>query len=122
MPPLQAREARKDPRGLPAHATEGHEQATQHPGENDMNSSTVVRSVASKHRPKYPRRFSPLGALAILDPVAWEAKIKAAMVKSGGRVPDAAADLDISTRRLFKILQDRRFKDVERAPKGKPPS
>lgn len=88
--------------------------------------SVSVTPVSRKNRPKYPRKLSPLGALKVLDEAhgtnEWETTIRAAMEKSGGSVPDAAGELDISTRRLFKILQDRRFKDVVRKPMGKPPS
>jgi DNA-binding NtrC family response regulator len=72
----------------------------------------------AKHRPKNPRRDSPLGALRILDPDKWERTIRKAMKDAKGRIPDAAETLGIGVRQLFRLLTDPRLSNVERAPPG----
>lgn len=74
----------------------------------------------SVHRPKNPRRLTPLGILRLHNPAAWEQQVRAAMKKAGGSPPDAAAELGISTRQLFRILGLPVFADIERAPPGRP--
>jgi hypothetical protein len=65
--------------------------------------------------PRNPRRLSPLGALRVVDPAKWAREVKKAMRAAGGRVPDAAEALDVSTRTLFRWLDDNLLEDVERA-------
>jgi DNA-binding NtrC family response regulator len=71
---------------------------------------------AAKHRPKNPRRDSPLGALRILDPDKWARTIRKAMRDADGRIPDAAETLGIGMRQLYRLLADPRLADVVRAP------
>lgn len=66
--------------------------------------------------PKAPRRLSELGALRVVDAAKWAREIRQAMKRSDGRVPDAARELGVSPRTLFRWLaEDRLLKDVERA-------
>lgn len=74
--------------------------------------------TTSKHRPKAPRRISPLGALRILDPEKWERAVRKAMVDADGRIPDAAEALGVSLRQMYRWLADERFAGLERAPVG----
>jgi hypothetical protein len=86
-----------------------------------MDESDVCVTVVAKHnRPRHPRGITPFGALKFTNVDAWEKAIRRAMAKAGGRVPEAAAILDISMRRLYRILVDKRFSDIERAPMGRP--
>lgn len=66
--------------------------------------------------PKAPRRLSELGALRVVDAEKWAKQVRQAMKRNEGRVPDAANELGVSTRTLFRWLaEDRLLKDVERA-------
>jgi DNA-binding NtrC family response regulator len=42
------------------------------------------------------------------------------MAKTGGRVPDAADDLGVSTRTLYRNLEEPELDSVGRAPTGRP--
>lgn len=71
--------------------------------------------------PKTPRRISPLGALRIVDPAKWAAKVKRALRESGGHVGPAADALEISKRQLFRWLAEERdglLSGVSVAPTG----
>jgi transcriptional regulator with PAS, ATPase and Fis domain len=58
-----------------------------------------------------------LGALRVVDVEKWAKQVRQAMKRHEGRVPDAARELGVSVRTLFRWLaEDRRLKDVERAP------
>lgn len=85
-----------------------------------LTSMSPKKAPRSKHHAKRPRNLSRLGALRMLDPIAWEQEIKRAMAKADGRVPEAAAILDIGEHRLYVILRDPRFAAVKRAPAGNP--
>jgi transcriptional regulator with PAS, ATPase and Fis domain len=66
--------------------------------------------------PKAPRRLSELGALRVVDAERWAKQVRQAMNRNAGRVPDAANELGVSPRTLFRWLaEDRLLKDVERA-------
>lgn len=62
--------------------------------------------------------ITPIGALRVLDPVAWGARIRKAMTEANGEVDRAAAALEVSPRTLFRWLEDPTFKRVTRAPVG----
>jgi hypothetical protein len=70
-------------------------------------------------KPDQPRRLSELGALRVLDPDKWVAKVRRAMRDAEGRIPDAAAALQISPRQLFRWLDDKRLGDVKRVSIGR---
>jgi ActR/RegA family two-component response regulator len=76
--------------------------------------------VAKHNKPKNPRRITPLGALKIVDPGEWERQIRAAMNHNDGRVREAAADLGVHSRTLWRWLQEPAFRNLERAPTGRP--
>jgi DNA-binding NtrC family response regulator len=42
------------------------------------------------------------------------------MSQADGRVPDAADSLGVSTRTLYRNLEDKALDDVDRAPMGRP--
>lgn len=79
---------------------------------------TLVSS--SKHAPKKPVRMSKLGALRYLNPEEWERTIRKAMESSDGRVPEAAENLGVSSKQLWRMLKDPRLADIERARTGNP--
>jgi len=71
-----------------------------------------------KHAPKRPIRISPLGALRVVDPEAWEKAVRKAMKAAKGGLPEAAEALGITSRQLSRWLDDPRLSDVPRAPVG----
>lgn len=67
-----------------------------------------------------PQNISDLLATRIKDPLEWRNDISNAMAKSDGRVPDAAERLGVSSRTLYRNLEEPDLRDVERAPMGRP--
>lgn len=67
-----------------------------------------------------PQNISDLLATRIKDPLDWRNDIYNAMTKAGGRVPDAADKLGVSSRTLYRNLEEPELDDVERAPMGRP--
>ena len=63
-------------------------------------------------------KISQMGALRVVSRGAWEAKVRKAMELSSGRVPDAAEALGVSTRQLFRWLEEPCFSNVPRATNG----
>lgn len=59
-------------------------------------------------RPLNPRRLSELGALRVVDPNKWAAKVKRALRESGGFIDPAAEALDVSRRTLLRWLAEER--------------
>jgi hypothetical protein len=103
--PLRCSErSRREPAwsGPPSHARLVH-------GAQLGNATTLVAP------PKSARRLSTLGALRVVDPEKWASTVRRAMRRASGRVPDAAAALDVSVRQLFRWLNDPLLADVERA-------
>ena len=62
--------------------------------------------------------MSRLGALRMLDRDKWVRTVKRAMKAHGGKIPEAAAELEVSMRTLFRWLDEKDFADVARAPVG----
>ena len=59
------------------------------------------------------------GALRIADYTAWKAKVLRVLRENGGRVPEAAAELGVSHRTLFRWMVDLQAEGkVARAKKG----
>jgi hypothetical protein len=58
----------------------------------------------------------------MIDRAAWAREVKRAMLDAGGRVPAAAEALGISTRQLFRWLEDPALAKVERAAVGTRPT
>jgi predicted ArsR family transcriptional regulator len=50
--------------------------------------------------------ITPTGALRIADPIAWKARVLRTLKECGGRVPEAAAELGVSGRTLFRWMLD----------------
>lgn len=67
-----------------------------------------------------PQNITDLLATRIKDPLDWRNSISNAMSKSDGRVPDAAQRLGVSSRTLYRNLEEPELDDVERAPMGRP--
>jgi DNA-binding NtrC family response regulator len=67
-----------------------------------------------------PKNISNLLATRIKDPLEWRTDINNAMAKSDGRVPDAADDLGVSTRTLYRNLEEPELDAIDRAPMGRP--
>jgi DNA-binding NtrC family response regulator len=67
-----------------------------------------------------PQNISDLLATRIKDPLDWRNNIYNAMAKAGGRVPDAADHLGVSSRTLYRNLEEPELDDVDRAPMGRP--
>jgi hypothetical protein len=67
-----------------------------------------------------PQNISDLLATRIKDPLEWRNDISNAMAKADGRVPDAAERLGVSSRTLYRNLEEPDLRDVERAPMGRP--
>jgi len=77
--------------------------------------------MPSRRRAAYrPGNVSELTALRIVDPKAWEARIRAAMKAADGRTTEAAEALGISVRQLYRVLDEPLFRDVVRARRGRP--
>lgn len=62
--------------------------------------------------------LSKIGALRLVNREEWSKKIRKTMKEHGGRVPDAAAALEISTRQLFRWLAE--LSDIPRVENGMP--
>ena len=72
--------------------------------------------------PKNPRRLSMLGALRVVDPDKWAAKVKRALRESDGHVGPASEALEISRRQLFRWLAEEKdglLAGVKLAPTGR---
>ena len=67
-----------------------------------------------------PQNITDLLATRIKDSLEWRNDIANAMAKSDGRVPDAAAKLGVSSRTLYRNLEEPELDDVDRAPMGRP--
>lgn len=80
--------------------------------------TTSARSGTTKSHRKGGTTMTRLNALKKVDPDAWEKQIRAAMKKAKGRVSDAAALLECSTRSLFRALEE--LPDIPRAAYGLP--
>lgn len=78
------------------------------------------RSKRRAGRSFKPQNITDLLATRIKDPLDWRNDVYNAMAKSDGRVPDAAERLGVSTRTLYRNLEDSALDDVERAPVGRP--
>ena len=82
--------------------------------------------LAEKRRKKVsgrsfkPQNITDLLATRIKDPLDWRNDVYNAMSQADGRVPDAADSLGVSTRTLYRNLEDKALDDVERAPMGRP--
>jgi transcriptional regulator of acetoin/glycerol metabolism len=82
--------------------------------------------LAEKRRKKVsgrsfkPQNITDLLATRIKDPLDWRNDIYNAMSQADGRVPDAADSLGVSTRTLYRNLEDKALDDVDRAPMGRP--
>lgn len=80
------------------------------------------RKKSKKRRGKSfkPQNITDLLATRIKDPLDWRNSISNAMAKSDGRVPDAAKQLGVSGRTLYRNLEEPELGDVKRAPMGRP--
>jgi len=59
--------------------------------------------------------LTTIGATRVSDPDEWEKLVRSAMRRAKGRTADAAADLGISTRTLFRWLAEAPLDDVAKA-------
>jgi transcriptional regulator of acetoin/glycerol metabolism len=50
----------------------------------------------------------------------WRNDISNAMTKADGRVPDAAKSLGVSSRTLYRNLEEPELSNLDRAPMGRP--
>ena len=73
-------------------------------------------------RPHQPRGMTELGALRVVDSAKWARTVKRALKAHGGRTADAAEELGISVRQLFRWLGDPLLADVKRLPAGRRPA
>lgn len=67
-----------------------------------------------------PANITDLLATRIKDPLDWRNSVSNAMAAASGHVPDAADDLGVSTRTLYRNLEDKALDGVERASMGRP--
>jgi DNA-binding NtrC family response regulator len=79
------------------------------------------RSKKRRSRVFKPQNITDLLATRIKDSLEWRNDIANAMAKSDGRVPDAAEKLGVSSRTLYRNLEEPDLDDVMRAPMGRPP-
>jgi hypothetical protein len=86
-----------------------------------------VEELNEKHRSKKrrskvfkPQNITDLLATRIKDSLEWRNDVTNAMAKSDGRVPDAAKKLGVSTRTLYRNLEEPDLDNVDRAPMGRP--
>ncbi len=59
--------------------------------------------------------LTAIGATRVADPEGWEKQVRACMKRAKGRIPEAAAELGVSTRTLFRWLADPPLDDVAKA-------
>lgn len=78
------------------------------------------RSKKTSGRSFKPQNITDLLATRIKDPLDWRNDVYNAMSQASGHVPDAADNLGVSTRTLYRNLEDKALDDVERAPMGRP--
>lgn len=79
----------------------------------------------SKRKKKSSRAFKPKNITNLLvtriqNELEWKNDVNNAMTRADGRVPDAADRLGVSTRTLYRNLEDNALDGVERAPMGRP--
>lgn len=67
-----------------------------------------------------PKNITNLLVTRIQNELEWKNDVNNAMARSDGRVPDAADRLGVSTRTLYRNLEDSALDGVERAPMGRP--
>ena len=79
-----------------------------------------IEELNEKRRSK-KRRSRVFKPQNIKDSLEWRNDIANAMAKSDGRVPDAAEKLGVSSRTLYRNLEEPDLDDVQRAPMGRPP-
>ena len=89
----------------------------------DVESLLEKRKSRRKRRGRSfkPQNITDLLATRIKDSLEWRNDIANAMAKSDGRVPDAAEKLGVSSRTLYRTLEEPDLDDVQRAPMGRPP-
>lgn len=80
------------------------------------------RKKRSKRQGRFfkPQNISDLLATRIKDPLDWRNDVYNAMARADGRVPDAAERLGVSTRTLYRNLEEPELDDIDRAPMGRP--
>jgi len=78
------------------------------------------RSKKRRSRVFKPQNITDLLATRIKDSLEWRNDITNAMAKSDGRVPDAARKLGVSSRTLYRNLEEPELDNVDRAPMGRP--
>ncbi len=86
----------------------------------ELNERRRKRKKAKKTTKYHPDNITDLLADKIRDPLSWKAKIINAMSQEGGSVPDAAKDLAVSSRTLYRALHDPAFAKVDRKDLGRP--
>jgi ActR/RegA family two-component response regulator len=59
--------------------------------------------------------LSELGALRVVDPVAWETRIRRELASAGGHIATAAKSLGVSVRQLSRWLAE-----LPNVPRGVP--
>ncbi len=59
--------------------------------------------------------LTTIGATRVSDPAEWERLVRGAMRRAKGRTADAAADLGVSVRTLFRWLAEPPLTDVAKA-------
>jgi hypothetical protein len=62
--------------------------------------------------------ISNMGALKVIDPIAWSAAVRKAMIVAAGRIPDAALALGVAERTLYRWLDDPALADLPRVANG----
>jgi transcriptional regulator of acetoin/glycerol metabolism len=67
-----------------------------------------------------PKNITSLLVTRIQNELEWKNDVNNAMTRADGRVPDAADSLGVSTRTLYRNLEDSALDGVERAPMGRP--
>lgn len=62
--------------------------------------------------------LSKLGAMRLTDPATFNEKIRSAMARAKGRIPDAADALGVSARQLRRWLDSPELRATPRVPNG----
>lgn len=84
---------------------------------------TDTATMAGVPAAEDPKRLAYLKAMRLVQPEAWVAMVKAAMLEAKGHVTDAAEILGISERQLYRWMKEEKhglLSGVERAPRGRP--
>lgn len=90
-------------------------------GQLDERRSNRHKTNKKTKKRWHPDNMTDLLATKIVDPLSWKAGIINAMHREHGDVPQAAKDLGVSSRTLYRALKTPELSKVDRKDLGRPP-